>query len=85
LKYRFVKYDIENEIDYTWEREWRIKTESLRLNPKYTIVIVPTAEEAFEIVYEFAEIEAEYDVEGTSGEKAIFLDIIMNQNGSQYH
>jgi len=63
LKYRFVPYDPSNGIDYTWEREWRIKTDFLKLDPRYTLVVVPTSEEAFDIVYEFADIEADYDYE----------------------
>lgn len=71
LRYRFVPYDPTNGIDYTWEREWRIKTKELNLDPKHTLVIVPTAEEAFQIVYEFANIEADWDVEGSQGEPYI--------------
>ena len=63
LRYRFVPYDPGKGIDYTWEREWRIKTDALRLDPRHTLVIVPTADEAFEIVYDFAEMEADVDVE----------------------
>ena len=68
LKYRFVPYDPEQGIDFTWEREWRIKADYLELDPKETLVVVPTSDEAFEIVYEFAELEADWDVEGSSGE-----------------
>lgn len=63
LKYRFVPYDPENGIDYAWEREWRIKTNALLLDPQYTLVVVPTADEAFRLVYNFAEMEADVDVE----------------------
>ncbi|MGB3340822.1 MAG: hypothetical protein WBB37_05010 [bacterium] len=68
LKYRFVPYNPEQGTDFTWEREWRIKIDFLELDPKETLVIVPTSEEAFEIVYEFAKPEADWDVEGSSGE-----------------
>lgn len=61
LKYRFVPYDPLNGIDYTWEREWRLNADSLKLDPKYTLVVVPTSENAFNIVYEFADMEADYD------------------------
>jgi hypothetical protein len=44
-------------IDFTWEREWRIKTEYLRLDPRETLVVVPASEEAFDLVYEFADLE----------------------------
>lgn len=66
LHYRFVPYDPSKGIDYTWEREWRIKTNLLKLDPKYTLVVVPTSEEAFDIVYEFADVEADVDVEGSN-------------------
>jgi hypothetical protein len=64
-KYRFVPYDPGEGIDFTFEREWRIKTDSLKLNPKNALVIVPTADEAFELAYQFADIEADYDRDGT--------------------
>ena len=61
LKYRFVPYNPGEGIDFTWEREWRIRIESLKLDPKETLVVVPTSDEAFDFVYEFADIEADYD------------------------
>lgn len=70
-KYRFVPYDPIQGVDFTWEREWRIKTDSLELDPKETMVIVPTSDEAFEIVYELADLEQEWDVEGSSGEGTV--------------
>ena len=42
---------------FSWEREWRIRADYLRLDPTETRVIMPSAEEAFEIVYEFARQE----------------------------
>lgn len=65
--YRFVPYDPLNGIDYTWEREWRIKTDSLTLDPNNTLVVVPTATEAFDLAYELADMEADVDV-GDEGE-----------------
>jgi hypothetical protein len=67
LRYRFVPYNPNNGIDFTWEREWRIQTDALQLDPKHTLVVVPTSEEAFQVVYDFAKIEADWDVEGSSG------------------
>lgn len=60
-KYRFVPYDPVKQIDFTWEREWRIKVDYLELDPKETLVVVPTSEEAFDLVYEFAGLEADGD------------------------
>lgn len=54
-QYRLVPFDPTNECDYTWEREWRIKGEELYLDPLQTLVIVPTASEAFDIVTEFSD------------------------------
>lgn len=71
LRYRFVQYNPSDGIDFTWEREWRIKASELKLDPKHTLVVVPTSEEAFEVVYEFANIEADWDVEGSHGEAYI--------------
>jgi hypothetical protein len=71
LRYRFVPYDPANGVDFTWEREWRIRANELQLDPKNMLVIVPTSEEAFEVVYEFANIEADWDVEGSGGEAFI--------------
>lgn len=71
LQYRFVSYNPVNEVDFTWEREWRIQTGALQLDPAQTLVIVPTAAEAFELVYEFADMKADWDVEGSHGEAYI--------------
>lgn len=60
-KFRFVPYDPKNGIDFTWEREWRIKADELILDPKETLVVVPTSEEAFDLVYSHSGMEADYD------------------------
>jgi hypothetical protein len=41
-KWRHVRYEPNNEppIDFTWEREWRIKTDSLSLDPTMAMVVV---------------------------------------------
>ena len=41
-RYRHVRYDPQNGIDYTWEREWRIRLHKLRLSPEQTTFVVPT-------------------------------------------
>jgi len=40
-KYRHVRYAPDT-IDFTWEREWRIQTDELLLEPEHTTVVVPT-------------------------------------------
>jgi len=43
IKWRHVRYepDIESPIDFSWEREWRINSNVLHINPAYAFVIVP--------------------------------------------
>lgn len=62
-RYRYVPYDPIIGEDYTWEREWRIRQEHLYLDPSHTLVIVPTSEEAFDLVYDHSIDEADSDVE----------------------
>ena len=64
--FRFCPYDPSNGVDYTWEREWRVQTDLLQLDPKHTIVVVPTAEEAFEFVYEYASPQPDVDASGSA-------------------
>ena len=65
-QYRLVPYDPGAGTDFTWEREWRIQTPELELEPQHTLVIVPTANEAFDIVRDFA-VEGDWDSVGTTG------------------
>lgn len=62
--YRWVEYDINLGIDNTWEREWVIKTDFLKLDCKQALVVVPTSEEAFDLMYNFSEIDADYHESG---------------------
>ena len=39
LQYRHVRFEINN-IDWTWEREWRLRTENLKLEPDTVTLIV---------------------------------------------
>lgn len=41
-RYRHVRYEPDREIDLTWEREWRLKTAQLDLDPGETTFVVPT-------------------------------------------
>jgi hypothetical protein len=58
LKYRHVRYEPTKGLDFTWEREWRIRTDELKLDPKETLVIVPTSGKAFEFMYSHSTLEA---------------------------
>jgi hypothetical protein len=42
LKFRHVRYEPHRGIDYTWEREWRVRTDTLALEPAETTFVVPT-------------------------------------------
>lgn len=53
LKYRHVRYELESDIDFTWEREWRLKVNELILLPENTIFIVPTSEEVIYLKREY--------------------------------
>ncbi len=44
LKCRHVKFEPNYGVDYSWEREWRIKVDELKLDPKATTFIVPKRE-----------------------------------------
>jgi hypothetical protein len=59
-RYRLAHFDPRAGIDFTWEREWRIRTAKLPLDPPTTLIVVPTAEEAFSLM--------EASVEPPSGE-----------------
>jgi hypothetical protein len=43
-KFRHVRYDPPSNVDFTWEREWRIQTEELSLELGTTTVVVPNRE-----------------------------------------
>ena len=40
-KYRHVRYEPANNVDFTWEREWRILIDELPLDPDVTTIVVP--------------------------------------------
>ncbi|MBB5349553.1 hypothetical protein JWG42_14405 [Desulfoprunum benzoelyticum] len=61
LQYKHVKFEPEKGVDFTWEREWRIKADKLLLDPKETLVVVPDAETAFDLAYQNAEVELDFD------------------------
>ncbi len=65
LRYRFVQFDPTGvEPDVSWEREWRISSKRLMLDPKHSLVIVPTADEAFQFAYGLASVEPSYSAVG---------------------
>ena len=40
-RYRHKQYEPDKDIDFTWEREWRIRTEELLLDPSNITLVVP--------------------------------------------
>lgn len=46
LRWRYVKYDPTSDppTDFTWEREWRIQAEELRIGPEMAGVVMPAGE-----------------------------------------
>ncbi len=40
-KYRHVRYEPANNVDFTWEREWRILIDELPLDPDIATVVLP--------------------------------------------
>ena len=41
MKYRYVKFEPDKDIDHTQEREWRVKTTGLKITPADVTVVVP--------------------------------------------
>lgn len=41
MRWRYVNYNPPS-LDFTWEREWRIKADTLEIDPKQSVIIVPT-------------------------------------------
>jgi hypothetical protein len=46
LRYRHVRYEphAQPPVDFTWEREWRILTDELRLDPEVAFLVLPSQE-----------------------------------------
>ena len=54
IKWRYVKYS-PPQIDFSWEREWRICCEKLELDPLNCVVIVPTRKHAREVTNKYGD------------------------------
>lgn len=52
IRWKHVHYDpcLHPPIDFTWEREWRIKTEQLELDSENMVIIVPNRSTAKQII-----------------------------------
>jgi hypothetical protein len=63
-KWRHMRYEpnAAQPIDFTWEREWRIKCRALSFYPSDVAILVPTQDWAYSLIREH-EDEQDYDVE----------------------
>ena len=78
-RWRHVRYDIregKENIDFTWEREWRILIDCLEVNPGVAYVIVPSSEWAKRLIRGH-EGEQDYLVQQYS--------LIMNTDEAEMH
>lgn len=93
MKWRGVVYK-PNEYDYSWLREWRIKTSQVLINEDNAIVIAKDEEELFKLTYDLGDIDFDGDVEDngsvfhgfaegrfTRKYKGVSLDEINQANG----
>lgn len=93
MKWRGVVYK-PNEYDYSWLREWRIKTSQVLINEDNAIVIAKDEEELFNLTYDLGDIDFDGDVEDngsvflgfaegrfTRKYKGVSLDEINQANG----
>ena len=60
LRYRHVTFDLDRDIDFTWEREWRLKTDELHLEPEHCFIIVPKQVYLDDLYSEFLHWEPDY-------------------------
>lgn len=75
MKWRHVRYEPPT-VDFSWEREWRINTEELLLEPASVLIIVPTAFEAYKLTYEFSQLSQNQNLtQSTPKWLAVSLDI----------
>lgn len=60
-RWRHVRYepDRDRPVDWTWEREWRLRAERLEFNPGTAVVVVPDGDYAGRL---YAEHESEQDI-----------------------
>lgn len=54
LRWRHVRYEPSREppVDFTWEREWRIRTDFLRISPDVAWLVVPTVQWSYRLATE---------------------------------
>jgi hypothetical protein len=59
IRWRHVRYEPNREetIDFTWEREWRIQCEHLKISPSVASIVLPNARWADNLIDEHREKE----------------------------
>lgn len=64
IRWRHVRYEPtgENPIDFTWEREWRIRCDELQILPNEAAIVVPSDDWADALVHEHEQGQ-DYQVE----------------------
>jgi hypothetical protein len=62
LKYLFVEFDLSKGIDFTWQREWRVKSDLLSFSNNNTVLVFPDHNEFQELLYDYhADFETDDD------------------------
>ena len=60
LQWRHVRYD-PPDVDFTWEREWRVPTTQFNIDPQCCLVVVRSAQEAHSINYSHSVLQQHQD------------------------
>jgi len=70
LEYRFRHVDLDThlDLDYSWQREWRVPTSSLAFTPGDTVVVLPSFDQGDGLLFD---IEVDGDV--VDGESQTFV------------
>jgi hypothetical protein len=70
IRYRHVRYEPNNGIDFTWEREWRLHADALALDPATTTLVVPSRDVAE--YFKGEHLEAQQRLAADFGQDAAF-------------
>jgi hypothetical protein len=70
-QYRHVRFEPNNGIDWTWEREWRYKTDEFSLDPSVVTLIVPTRDVVEQIKESHNSSNQMYATLGEAGQSGI--------------
>ena len=61
LRWRHVRYEpnLDPPIDFSWEREWRIRVDSLHINPDIASLVVPAVEWTYRLANGYEDNQTE--------------------------